>query len=86
MKDMLEALTHFRSSGYKIDVYIHSKKYLPLNIKVDDDGISLSDENSIICTISVIKTEEKGKIMIHLKEKQIDLIEQCKNRMTEELL
>ena len=46
MNDMEQALLDFKSSGYKIDVVITSKNYLPLTVKVEEDGkISLSDEN-----------------------------------------
>ena len=86
MEDMLQALQDFKSSGYKIDVVIASKDYLPLNVNVEEDGISLSDENRVICTMSVTKTEGEGQIVIDLGDKQIDLMEQARERMREELL
>ncbi|MDE0325628.1 MAG: hypothetical protein OXN27_17070 [Candidatus Poribacteria bacterium] len=86
MKDMLQALLDFQSAGYKIDVVITSKDYLPLNVTVEEDSISLSDEDRVICTISATKTEGEGHIVIHLEDQQIDLMEQARERMREELL
>ena len=87
MKDMGQALLDFKSSGYKIDVVITSEDYLPLNVKVEENGeISLSDENRVICTMSATKTEGEGQIVIHLGDRQIDLMEQARERMREKLL
>ena len=86
MKDMFQALQDFISSGYKFDITLTSKDYLPLHLTVEDGYISLSDENGVICTIAATKTEGKGQIVIDLGDRQIDLMEQAKAAMKDDLL
>ena len=87
MNDMANALLDFKSSGYKIDVVLTSKDNLPLTVAVEDDSkISLSDENRVICTITATKTEGEGNIVLHLGDQQIDIMEQFRSQMREELL
>ena len=87
MKDILKALQDFKSAGYKIDLVFTSKDSLPLIIEVEENNkISLSSENHVICTVTFEKIEGESQIVVHAGDEQIDLMEQFRSRMREELL
>lgn len=87
MNDIANALEDFAESGYNIDIVIASKDFLPLDVKTEADGRqSIIHNNRVIFTIGATRTENEAKIVVHLGDEQIDLIEQFRAQMREELL
>ena len=87
MNDIAHALKDFLRSGYDINVIIASKDFFPIEIKTEADGQqSLIYKNRVICTIGATKTDGEAKIIVSLGEEKIDLMEQFRSRMKEELL
>ena len=87
MNDIAYALKDFSKSGYNIDIVIASKDFLPLNVKTEADGRqSIIYNNRVIFTIGATKTKNEAKIVVHLGNEQIDLMEQFRSQMREELL
>ena len=46
----------------------------------------MRDENRLICTMTATKIGGKGQVVVHLADEQIDLMEQFRSRMQDELL
>ena len=87
MNDITDALEDFRTSGYNIDVVIASPEFLPLDVKTEADGRqSVIYNDRVIFTIGATKTEGEAKVVVHLGDQQIDLMEQFRSQMRKELL
>ena len=87
MNDIVYALKDFGTSGYNIDVVIASNEFLPLTVKTEADGRqSVIYNDRVIFTIGAKKTEGEAKVVVHLGDQQIDLMEQFRSQMREELL
>lgn len=87
MNDIAYALEDFGKSGYNIDIVIASKDFLPLDVKTEDDGRqSVIHNNRVIFTIGATRTKNEAKIVVHVGDEQIDLMEQFRTQMREERL
>ena len=55
----------------------------PLTIKVEEAAgkIELSNENRLICPMSITKTQGDGQVVLHAADEHVDLMEQIRTQM-----
>ncbi len=86
-KNLLDLLQHFKTSGYQVDISLQDKNLLPITLKFEDDRILLKHNDVIICDITAKESVDgSGKVVIHLKDNEVDILDNLMNEAREIML